>query len=123
MILDADCVRDVMLAVEEVEFNERLTAGKLSKKLPKYELEQINYTCLKLEEGGLLEINKARYMHQPMPTVSTIHGLTFKGHEVLDKIRDNKFMALLKKSAIGAGGFSISLLLEFIKNLALNIGQ
>lgn len=119
MVLDSDCIRDVLLTIEKDEGTERISLGTLSTKLPKYSTAQLNYTCLKLEEGKLLELKKAQYMRQPLPSVSVIHGLTYEGHEFLNTIRDSKVWANIKTILKNSGIITIPKLLD----VALKIYQ
>lgn len=118
MKLDHDCIRDVLLAVESCEFGERINLNTLGEKLPEYQEEQLWYTCLKLGEGGYLEIKTVIMRMAPMPGIKQISGLTFQGHEFLDSIRENKNWDKAKKIAQKAGVFSVKALGEIAQNVA-----
>lgn len=118
MVLDADCVRDVLLAVESCEFGERITLNTLRKKIPNYGEEQLWYTCLKLEEGGYLDLTTITMMRMPMPGIKQINGLTYQGHEFLNSIRENKNWTKTKDIAKKAGAFSLKMLGEIAQNVA-----
>lgn len=51
MRLDIDCVRDVLMAVEQKGFGQSYTISNLHDLLD-YSSDQIEYTCLKLSEAG-----------------------------------------------------------------------
>ena len=53
--LNPDCVREILLTVENNEFGVHLTFDNLCSKLPKYERNELHYCCLKLNEAGLLD--------------------------------------------------------------------
>ena len=48
MTLNPDCVRDVLLAMEQCEFGEHHTIASLHEDLSQYSEEELCYTCLKL---------------------------------------------------------------------------
>ena len=56
MVLDHDCVRAILLEVEQCPFNQTLNVEKLTQLLPDFDEETIWYACLKMDEGGLLDI-------------------------------------------------------------------
>lgn len=118
MKLDHDCVRDILLAVEDCGFDERINLNTLEQKLPTYPEEQLWYTCLKLEEGGYLELITVPMIRMPMPGIKQIKGLTYQGHEFLDSIREKKNWEKTKHVAQKAGVFSLKALSEIAKNVA-----
>lgn len=118
MVLSPDCVRDVLLSVESCGFGERLTLEGLERKLPQYSEEDLWYTCLKLEEGGYLELVKVSGLRMPMPGIKEIKSLTYLGHEFLDSIREDSNWGKVKLVAKKAGTFSLSSLGEIAKEVA-----
>lgn len=88
MRLDIDCVRDILLAVESAELGEHISPVTLHRTLPKYSEDEINYTCLILDDGGFLISVTAQLPLQEVPSVKSIVRLTYKGHEFIAKIHD-----------------------------------
>lgn len=118
MKLNPDCVRDVLLAVESCSFGERMTLEDLNTKLPQYSAEDLCYTCLKLQEGGYLELLTISALRMPMPLIKEIGSLTYFGHEFLDTIREDNNWGKVKAVAQKAGTFSLTTLGEIAKELA-----
>lgn len=118
MVLIPDCVRDVLLAVEACNFGERLTLKSLEEKLPAYTYEELWYTCLKLEEGGYLELMTFSQLGSPLPAIKQIKDMTFFGHEFLNAIRLETTWDKTKEVARKAGTFSLESLGEIAKGLA-----
>ena len=54
MKLNPDCIRDILVAVEEMEYNSTYTISKLHDKLPAYTVEELNYHCLQMIDANLL---------------------------------------------------------------------
>ncbi len=118
MVLSPDCVRDVLLAVESSSFGERLTLDALEEKLPQYSEEDLWYTCLKLEEGGYLDLITITGLRMPMPGIKEIKSLTYCGHEFLDTVREESNWGKVKTVAKKAGTFSLTSLGEIAKEVA-----
>ena len=75
MKLIHDCVRDVMLYIENnLQDNRVLMASDISYSLKKYNLEDINYTCKKLDEARYLDIEC--YIGGEI----AIKSMTYNGH-------------------------------------------
>lgn len=90
---------------------------KLVEKLPDFDEETIWYACLKLGEGGLLDM-----MTWPMPSynldgIKQITGMTYEGHEFLDTIREKTAWDKTKEIAKKTGAGSIKFLGEIAKEV------
>lgn len=107
MVLNPDCVRDVLLAVESCPFGKHLTLQALCDQLSSYTEENIHYTCLKLEEGGYLTLITFSGLRMPMPAIKQISDITFQGHEFLNSIRETSNWGKVKAVAKRAGTFSL----------------
>lgn len=105
MKLDLDCVRNTLLAIEDnLEYGEDWTIEDLHSHLPDFTLEELQYTCLKLHEGGYLNITTVNFVGSTSPQVARIHDLTFSGHEFISTIRRPEIyeQAKSKAKALGA---------------------
>lgn len=118
MVLNPDCVRDVLLCVESCGFGERMNLTRLHEKLPDYTEEDLWYTCIKLEEGGYLDLMTAKYLRMPMPSIKQINDLTYSGHEFLNTIREDSNWGKVKGIAKKAGVFSLKTLGEIAQEVA-----
>lgn len=118
MVLNPDCVRDVLLCVEHCSFGERMNLEKLQERLPNYTEEDLWYTCIKLEEGGYLDLMTAQYLRMPLPSIKQINDLTYSGHEFLNTIREQGTWDKVKGVAKKAGVFSLKTLGEIAQEVA-----
>ncbi len=118
MVLNPDCVRDVLLCVEHCSFGERMNLAKLQERLPDYTEEDLWYTCIKLEEGGYLDLMTAQYLRMPLPSIKQINDLTYSGHEFLNTIREQGTWDKVKGVAKKAGVFSLKTLGEIAQEVA-----
>lgn len=110
MKLDPNCVRDILLTIEKLDFDETTNPDKLHALLPDYTVEQLTYTCLKLGEGefiALITVNMTGSYH---PGIKCIIGLTYKGHEFLEKIRPKSAWNKVLSVSKGIGTFSLDVI-------------
>lgn len=108
MKLDHDCVRDLLLTIEEKStLTDVLTDGDLfsSERLEKYDEDELYYTLLKVNEAGFLNAN---VMILPDYKSAVVQSLTYEGHSFLDNIRDNKVWEKTKEK-IGSSATSVSI--------------
>lgn len=121
MKLDLDCVRDILLAVEKCPFNQTLNVDKLSAQLPDYDEETIWYACLKMGEGGLLNIITINLMGSMLPGINKITGMTYQGHEFLNAVRTPKVWRAGKAILGKVGTTTIEGMKEVASNVASNL--
>ncbi len=98
MKLNPDCVRDILLALEEHDSYQaflELGAETVSSFscLRDYPLEKILYHIKKCDEAGFLTV--VNYY----PDSVVIGGLHYRGHEFLNNIRENKVWSGVKSVA------------------------
>ncbi|WP_156897615.1 DUF2513 domain-containing protein [Paenibacillus massiliensis] len=108
MRLDHDCVRDILLTIEKYStLNNVLTSFHFQgfDETKSYPLEDIIYTIARLNEAGFLNGSFRAYDNWPLPLIS---GLTYKGHEFLDNIRDNNVWEKTKEK-VGSSFASVSI--------------
>lgn len=87
MKLNHDCIRDVLLYIEE-----NLTYGYYIDfsdiEISDYSREDLLYTADKLLEAGYLDGTKKNYIGSIKPDIQ-ITAITWSGHQFLDNIRDD----------------------------------
>ena len=107
MKLDYNCVRNILLTVESLEYGETLcNKNFLSFELSKdYSKEQMEYTVLRLSESGYIPITSATEM---------IGGLIYsiEGHQYLDCIRNQNVWDEVLKKVSGFGNVPFRILTE-----------
>lgn len=111
MKLVHDCVRDVMLYLED-NLEDTCFINSESITLKKYSSKDITYTLKKLAEAGFIEIDKVTYENN-----FNIKWMTYYGHQFLDNIRDNKVWSETK--SILSKFSSVSL--NMVQNIASQI--
>ncbi|MED4904087.1 DUF2513 domain-containing protein [Parageobacillus thermoglucosidasius] len=120
MKLNQDCVRNLLLTIEEeLSINEPLDAVRLQQKprLQQYSLDDIVYTISKLKEAGFINADVLVTLDG---TDAIVSSLTYNGHLFLDNIRDDGVWKLTKQAASKLSSVSLNILAElassYIKN-------
>ena len=112
MKLDYNCVRNILLTVESLEYGETLcNKNFLSFELSKdYSKEQMEYTVLRLSESGYIPITSATEMIGGL--IYSIDALTREGHQYLDCIRNQNVWDEVLKKVSGFGNVPFRILTE-----------
>jgi len=126
MKLNIDCVRDVLLTLEElliveIDEDEVLRSNSVDpydvvERLVHYNWEDVFYAIKKLDEAGFIDgkivVGADGLWHPNM-----IHEITYSGHEFLDKVRPPTVWESTKGVAQKIGSFSISVLSQIAGNV------
>ena len=118
MRLNPDCMRDVLLVAEDhVPLNGSLSMGSLLSLLPSYSKDELTYTCLKLNEGNLLNILK---MDSDNGTsVANISDITYEGHQFLENIRNQSTWETVKQKLSLLGSSSVPVIMSVASQLMI----
>ncbi len=109
---DPDLIRELLLGIEaDPKFNGAtvLDPSHLFG-ISDRRTDEISYHLGMLIEDGYVNGKPTK-----MPGVYVVFGLTMKGHDYLDSIRDPLIWAKTKEGAEKAGGFTLTLLSELAK--------
>lgn len=120
MTLDPDCIRDILLAVENCSFEQRLSVEQLTTILGKYSKEEIQYTCFKLHEGGLLDVTLIKIIGHLRPQIKSINDLTYDGHQFVNNIRSNSIWTKIKEVMKQIGASSVPVITQIALDVPLN---
>lgn len=118
MELKHECVRDILLVVESLDYGEVLDLREYKEKplLAKYSDEDFVYTVEKLNEAGFLKATIARGLQNRFMKFS-ITELTWLGHQFLDTIRDDSVWKETKKITSKVAGVSLAVLSDVAKDV------
>ncbi len=107
MKLDHECVRDVLLYLEEnLEINNNVKASRIQ--IPEKTTEEIIYTCQKLMEASYINGSKVATLGGISDVF--IRSITWDGHQFLDNIRTPEVWQKTKGIATEIGSTSINIL-------------
>lgn len=127
MKLDYDCLRSLLLKLEDFEnldddlHYQSMTLNDMEKALPDFSKNKIAYATLKAEEGGLIN---ARIMNADNCIYTCIYScLTYDGHQFLDNVRNNNIWSKTKSIAKELGCTSFRSLLSISEKIILAMIQ
>lgn len=116
MNLDANCVRDVLLKIEELQKYFVNDDGDVEKNviwldqlcavLPQHGKEDIFYTLSNLDQAGY--INCTTQWVCGCVSECIVNHITYAGHEFLESIRDSKQWTAVKKGLNAIKNYSLS---------------
>lgn len=118
MKLEIECVRDILITLEQQPDFVKMTTHNFASLLPQYTFKQIVYTCWRLYEGGYINLFLFCPANSSDPIIRCIGDLTFQGHEFLADIKPKSNWDKLS-SALKLGG---SASLKAIANVAIDLG-
>lgn len=114
MRLNNECVRDLLLTIEEnLGINDKVSIDDFE--LPNYSDDELIYTALKLIEAGFINGESSRMIDGSIFVY--VSSLTWDGHKFLDNIRDNEVWS--KTKSIVSKFSSVSL--GIISNVAAQV--
>ena len=108
MKLNVNCIRDVLLELEKLPFQQSCSISNLTDALPKYEPDDITYTCLKLAEAGYINIKTIQNIAMSNPIIRSVEDITYEGHQFLANIRSDTVWSNIKEVSKKVGSNSIS---------------
>lgn len=117
MKLNIDCIRDLLLLVEQQPLGKELTLPEIESALSQYTDDEIIYTCLKLDEAGFIILATVSMMRSTVPVIRSVKELTYNGHQFLENIKNDNNWKKTKSIAKEIGSFSLSCL----KDVAANV--
>lgn len=114
MRLDIDCVRSVLLALEShLKYDENLIVEPIYfddlcafPEMKAFSKEIVLYTSQKLEEASLISFVD-EYADNALWSAS-YHGITYDGHQFIEKIRSDDVFAKTKNVLSKVGSFSLN---------------
>lgn len=108
MKLSHECVRDVLIYVEEnLDYGYYMDFSDV--KLKSYTQEELLYAADKLLEANFLSGSRENFISSPLPSIR-ITSLTWEGHQFLDNIRDDGVWKNTKKVISKFSSVSLSLI-------------
>ena len=118
MRLNPDCIRDILLCVEEKidSNNESLSIGDLKKMLPDYDANTLCYHVMQIDRANLV-IGVVYILNGPV----SIRDLSPKGHEFLANIRSNSNWNRVKGISEKVGSASLDAIIQISSNVITNL--
>jgi hypothetical protein len=123
MKLNMDCIRDILIAVESLNYGDVYTISKLHDNLPKYSEETLDYHCRQLTDAGFLDALTINATGGPYPNIVDIRDLTFSGHQFLADIRSDTTWNKTKDMAKSVGVESLHAIRDIAVGVVTSIVQ
>lgn len=120
MKLDQDCVRDLLLKMEEhLTMNEQEHLSDFHQQYlsDTYTFEQVLYTAARLYEARFIKGHPIEFDAGLYDIV--LETITYEGHQMLDNIRDPEVWQDTKNVTAKVAGASLSVLTEVAKTMVL----
>lgn len=119
MVLNQDCIRDLLLYLEEnLNYASPISINNIS--LKHYPIDTIIYTADKLYEAGYLNCIKRVYADDGNPVIIAT-SITYSGHQFLDNIRDAKIFTKTKSVLSTFKSISIEIFAETASKVITNM--
>lgn len=119
MKLNPECMRDILLSMEDVEYQKSLPVEQLYSSLTDYSQDEINYSVLKLEEAGFIDATLIPYDGGIL--VIEINDITYRGHEFLADIRSDSIWQNVKSISAKVGSKSLNSLWQIATTVITQI--
>lgn len=109
MRLDVNCVRDVLLELEEFPMGYH-PMDSFKKSIFEHGKENVLYTLYKLHEAKYIN-SETMVDESGYPHCLAVYNMTFAGHQFLESIREPKIWAKVQSTIgkVGVGSFNIVL--------------
>lgn len=117
MKLNNDCIRDILITIESIEYDSWYTMEKLDELLPDYSYDELQYHCVQLLDAGLIKAQPIQMLGKIYPQISRITDLTYSGHQFLADIRSDTNWNKTKEIAKNVGSES----LHSLKDIAVAV--
>lgn len=115
MKLNQDCVRDLLLYLEEnLTYENTININSLD--LKDYPSLDLIYTADKLNEADFIDCIRSKFISEEGPII-IVKSITYNGHQFLDNIRDDGVWKETKKIASKVSTTS----LDIISNIAAQV--
>lgn len=120
MNLNYDCVRDLLLVMENhIYFKDDLEYrwlffDKVCELLPSYTKKDIAYATLRLQEADYIIVSIDNSDNRF--SGASYRSITFKGHQYLDSVRNPKLWTKIKEKA---GSFSFSIIMKMSEKMII----
>ena len=120
MKLNFDCIRDILLSLENLPYEKECSINELLTMLHDYNEEDVHYSCLKLHEVGFINAYVLN-ADGAYPRVLRIYDITMLGHEFLNDIHSDTIWNNVKDIAKDVGVKSIQALTEIATGVVTNL--
>lgn len=106
MKLNPDCMRDILLRMEDASYLEELSPGTIYNALPNYTRDDIDYSIIKLKEAGFIDAIIKEYDSGII--ILRLDDITYNGHQFLADVRSDNVWHSVKEVSKKVGSNSLN---------------
>lgn len=117
MKLNIDCVRDVLIFIEEQDYPHDAPISQFVKNFSNYSENEIEYTCIKLYEGGYLNLDFISNASGTLTRLEAVGDITFQGHEFLNNIHSDTTWNHVKAVSSKVGTTSLNAVIQIASSV------
>ena len=121
MKLNLDCIRAILLKLEELPYGESYSSVNFGGLCSTYSQEDIDYSIKKLTEAHFIETDVSEFSDE---SYTYILDITYEGHQFLANIRDNTIwhnvIGICKKIGVNSVGAVTQIAATVVAELAKN---
>ncbi|MCJ0597768.1 DUF2513 domain-containing protein [Enterococcus cecorum] len=123
MHLKHDCVRDILIFIEDLPFNHQAMNDEIfsSERLSKYSKDEIIYAIERIGNDDAQLINGYVMYASNEPYIVCVKSLTFDGHQYLNNIRDPKVWSETKKATSKIASVSLDIMSSVASNVIIKM--
>jgi hypothetical protein len=107
---DMDFIRELLLKIEGGEKEFDVVGKAFTGGIDPPEMEKLTEHIRLLRQAGFIDVEA-----ESLGGHLVLTGLSWRGHDFLDSVRDPKIWEKTKSGAAAAGGFTVDLLIDLAK--------
>lgn len=120
MKLDINCVRDVLLYLEENStYENTIQLNDLHQTLSDYDDDIITYAVDKLAEANYINAKRAAFLDGSVEFL--IFSISYEGHKFLDNVRDDNVWETTKKKINKVSSVSLDILSQVASSVITSL--
>ncbi len=110
MKLNPDCMRDILISMENIPYQQQIVSDDLHKLLTGYSHDEIDYAILKMYEAGF--VNAAIQKNVLGDTNITLIDITYHGHQFLADVQSDNIWNHIKTVSNKIGATSVNAFMQ-----------
>ncbi len=124
MKLNPDCIRDILITIENYPVPMDLIPQEFYKLLPQYSSTEINYCSKRLYEAGYINLVfisvPSTFIKSSNKEIQYFGDLTYLGHEFLEYVKTDTIWRKIKSKASSLGCFALPILQQIASQIIVN---
>ena len=119
MKLNPDCIRDILLQMEQVSYGDNISPKQLHNELTNYTTDEIDYALIKMHEAGFINAKIKQFIDGEISI--ELYDISYNGHQFLENVRSSKVWNVTKKVATDIGSSSVQAITQIATGVITEI--